>query len=227
MSTDRNSGPGEPGDRRLIGRFAGGGGSADPVGEAPTTSLGAVTEPFPGRAQDGREGRPPAPPTRPRFEFRPPPSAVCTPRPQVLTLSSLLWAGAGAALVLAVVLPLIGVGDLWSDVTTTVNNGFPSEAATTRDRAVAVVTLVLVGSGVLLAVLVGAAAATMRAGRSASRIALVLLLVLMTVHALVMLGVAPTVSTLLLGADVALGLVAAVLMFLPGTTAWLTRPRRK
>jgi hypothetical protein len=151
---------------------------------------------------------------------------VCTPRPQVLTLSSLLWAGAAAALVLAVALPMVGVGDLWTDVTNAVNTGFPNEAETTRDRAAAVATIVLVGSGVLLALLVAAFAAGLRRGKSSARIVLALLLVLVTVHALLMLGVAPLASTVLLGAAVALGLVAAVLMFLPGTTAWLTRPRR-
>jgi hypothetical protein len=186
-----------------------------------------VTEPSSARAQDGRESRPPAPPARPRFEFRPPPSAVAAPRPPTLSTSGLFWIAAAAALLLAVVLPLIGVGNLWTDVTAAVNNGFPTEDATTRDRASAVVTLVLVGSGVLLAVLVGAAAAGLRGGRSGARVLLVLLLVLVVVHALLMLDVAPPASTGLLAGAVALGLAAAVLMFLPGTTTWLNQPRRR
>jgi hypothetical protein len=213
--------------RRTIGWSAAGTGPTDPAGGAPTANLGAVTEPSSARAQDGRESRPPAPPARPRFEFRPPPSAEPSPRPPMLTTSGYLWLAAAAALLLAVVLPLVGVGDLWTDVTNAVNNGFPSEAVTTRDRASAAVTLVLVGSGVLLAVLIGAAAAGLRGGRSGARVLLVLLLVLVVVHGLLMLGVAPPTSTALLAGAVALGLVAAVLMFLPGTTAWLNQPRRR
>lgn len=217
----------QPAGRHSIGRSTAGTGPIRPAAGAPGTSLGAVTEQHPARAQDGRESRPPAPPARPRFEFRPPPSAVSAPRPTILTTSSTLWMVAATALLLAVVLPLVGVGDLWTDVTDAVNNGFPSEAATTRDRASAVVTMVLVGSGVLLAVLIGAAAAGLRGGRSGARVLLVLLLVLVVVHALLMLGVAPPTSTGLLAGAAALGLVAAVLMFLPGTTAWLTQPRRR
>jgi hypothetical protein len=67
----------------------------------------------------------------------------------------------------------------------------------------------------------------LRGGRSGARILLTLLLAVEVVHALLMLGVAPPVSVALLAAGVALGLVAAVLMFLPGTTAWLSRPRRR
>jgi hypothetical protein len=197
-----------------------------PLAGPTADNLAPVTEPPSARARDGRESRPPAPPARPRFEFRPPPSAVSTPRPWMLTTSSFLWLAAAAALLLAVVLPLVGVGDLWTDVTNAVNNGFPSEAATTRDRASAVVTLVLVGSGVLLAVLIGGAAAGLRGGRGGARVLLALLLVLVVVHALLMLGVAPPTSTGLLAGAVALGLVAGVLMFLPGTTAWLNQPRR-
>jgi hypothetical protein len=213
--------------RRTIGWSAAGTGPIDPDGGAPTTSLGAVTEPSSARGQEGRESRPPAPPARPRFEFRPPPSAEPSPRPPMLSTSSALWLAAAAALLLAVVLPLVGVGDLWTDVTNAVNNGFPSEAVTTRDRASAVVTLVLVGSGVALAVLIGAAAAGLRSGRSGARVLLVLAFVVVVVHALLMLGVAPLTSTALLAGAVALGLVATVLMFLPGTTAWLTQPRRR
>jgi hypothetical protein len=223
-----STGPVQPsaGTRHLMGPSTPDTAPTGPVEEAPTSSLSAVSEPPSGRAPAGRGDHPPVPPARPRFEFRPPPSAVCEPRPQALTLSSLLWAGAAAALVLAVVLPLVGVGDLWADVTTAVNTGFPNEAETTRDRAAAVASFVLVGSGVLFALLAGGSAAAMRRGKPTARIVLALLLVLIAVHALLMIGVAPLASTVLLGAAVALALVATVLMFLPGTTAWLTRPRR-
>jgi hypothetical protein len=192
-------------------------GPGDPTMQAPTTSLDAV-----GRAPD----RPPPPPSRPRFEFRPPPSAECTPRPTVLTASSLLWLGAAGVLLLAVVLPLVGAGDLWADVTAVVTRDFPNESATTRDRAIAALTAGLVGSGVLLALLEGGAAAAMRSGRAGARILLGLLFALSAVHGLVMLGFATPLSSGLLGTGVALGLVASVLMFLPGTTAWLAQPRR-
>ncbi|MCO1658299.1 hypothetical protein [Pseudonocardia humida] len=192
-------------------------GPGDPMTEAPTTSLDAIGRP---------PERPPQPPSRPRFEFRPPPSAERTPRPSVLTASSLLWLVAAGALLLAVVLPLVGVGDLWADVTATVARDFPNESPTTRDRAVAALTAGLVGSGVLLALLEGGAAAALRSGRSGARILLALLLALTAVHGLVMIGFATPLSSAMLGAGVALGLVAAVLMFLPGTTAWLAQPRR-
>jgi hypothetical protein len=216
----------DPG-RPTIGRSGPGPAPNGPTKASTRASLGTVTEPPSGGFQDAREGRPPAPPARPRFEFRPPPSAESAPRPSALTTASLLWAGAAVMLLLAVALPLIGVGDLWGDVTNAVNNGFPSEAATTRDRASALVTLVLVGSAVVLALLIGGSAAGLRGGRSGARILLTLLLAVEVVHALLMLGVAPPVSVALLAAGVALGLVAAVLMFLPGTTAWLSRPRRR
>jgi hypothetical protein len=192
-------------------------GPGDPSGEATTTSIEAVRE---------HPGRPPAPPARPRFEFRPPPSAECTPRPAVLTASGLLWGGAAVALLAAVLLPLLGVGDLWGDVTAVVARDFPNESPATRDRAVAAFTAGLVGGGVLLALLAGGAAAALRSGRPGARILLALLFPLMVVHGLVMIGVATPLSTALLGAEVALALMGGVLMFLPGTTAWLTQPRR-
>jgi hypothetical protein len=66
----------------------------------------------------------------------------------------------------------------------------------------------------------------MRSGRAGARILLGLLFALSAVHGLVMLGFATPLSSGLLGTGVALGLVASVLMFWPGTTAWLAQPRR-
>ncbi|WP_214406545.1 hypothetical protein [Pseudonocardia lacus] len=192
-------------------------GPGDPMTQAPTTRLHAV---------DRQPDRPPPPPSRPRFEFRPPPSAECIPRPPVLTAAGALWMVAAAALLLAVVLPLVGVGDLWADVTALVTRDFPNESPTTRDRAIAALTVGVVGSGVLLALLEAGAAAAVRSGRSGARILLALLCALTVVHALVMVEVATPLSSALLGTGVALGLVATVLMFLPGTTAWLAQPRR-
>ena len=195
-------------------------GSGDPSADAPTANLDAVTEPFLGR--DG----PAAPPARPRFEFRPPPSAESAPRPGALSLSSLLWIVGAGMLLVAVVLPMVGVGDLWTDVAALVNRDFPNELPATRDRVTALVTLTLVGSGVLLALVAAGAAAAMRGGRPFARILLALLIPLVGLHALLMVGVAPAPSVVLLGANLTLGLVAGVLMFLPGMSRWLAQPRR-
>lgn len=196
-------------------------GSGDPADGPSTTNLGPVTERILGQDQP-----PPGPPVRPRFEFRPPPSAVCAPRPPLLGVASLLWLAAAVVLVVAVVLPLVGVGDLWADIAAVVARDFPNETAVTRDRVVAAVMGTLVGGGVLLALGEAAAAAAMRRGRPAARIVLALLLVVAAVHAVLAMTLAPAVIAALLGVASALALGGAVLMFLPGTTGWLHRPRR-
>jgi hypothetical protein len=174
----------------------------------------------------GQEPPAAGPPVRPRFEFRPPPSAVCTPRPQFLTVAALLWLVAAGVLLVAVVLPMVGVGDLWADITAVVNRDFPNETAVTKDRAVAAVTATLVGGGVLLALGEAASAAALRRGRPGARIMLALLLVVAVLHAALTIAVAPAVTAAMLGVATALALGGAVLMFLPGTTEWLHRPRR-
>ena len=196
-------------------------GPGDPEVEFPTATHDAVTDRL-GGAHDNPSG----PPARPRFEFRPPPSAVEVPRPPVLTLSSVLWTAAAVALLVGVLLPVLGVGDLWADVAAVVQRDFPNESPATRDRAVAVVSAALVGSGVLLALMTGGAAAALRSGRRGARVLLALLLPVVAVHALLVLSVAPVLSAVLLGVGVALGLVAGVLMFLPDATKWLVQPRR-
>lgn len=170
---------------------------------------------------------PPGPPARPGFDFQPPPSAALAemPRPAYLTVSSLLWFAAGGALLVAMVLPLVGVGDMWGATAELVRTQFPAESAETQNRTAATAAAALVGGGVLLGPLAAAAAATMRAGRRAGRSWLVVVMLLAVIHALLSVTVLPLVSAVLLSAAVTAAVAAGLLMFFPGTTDWLNRRR--
>lgn len=166
------------------------------------------------------------PPMRPKFEFRSPPSAVAAPRPQVLTVSWALWLVAAVAGLVAVVGPLLGLGDFQADLRAVVERDYPTETPVTRDRVVTLATTVLIGGGILLASLEAGFAAAMRSGHGGARIVLVLVFVPVVLHALLLLSVAPPVTAAGLVVGIALALVAAVLMFLPDAGAWFARRPR-
>lgn len=144
----------------------------------------------------------------------------------MLTASWVLWMLAGLALLVSVVLPLIGIGDLEADLRAAVGRDFPNETAGTLDRVIATAEAVLIGGGVLLALAEAGFAAAMRSGRGGARIVLVLLLVPVLLHAWLLTGVAPPLTAAVLVIGTVPAVVASILMFLPGAAAWFARHER-
>lgn len=134
-----------------------------------------------------------------------------------VTASWVLWLLAALATLVAVGLPLLGVGEFEADLLADVTRDFPAETQATRERVVGIAVAVLIGGGILLALLEAGFAAAMRSGRGGARIVLALLLVPAGLHLWLLLGAASpiTASALVIGTVLAAG--AAVLMFLPGT----------
>lgn len=163
---------------------------------------------------------PGSPPARPRFEFREPPSAERVPRPPVVLVSWICWLAGVGALLTTVAGSLLAVDDLRADLLAILVRDYPGETAATRDRVVQVAVIVLLAGGALLAAVQAGFATAMRAGRSWARVALVLLLGPVLLHSVLLGGVAAPIIKVLLGAEVGLALVAAALMFLPGSGRW-------
>ncbi len=166
------------------------------------------------------------PPTRPKFEFRTPPSALPIRRPRAITVSWALWLAAALLYLVAVALPLLGIGDFQGDVLAIVERDYPNETAATRGRVVVLTSAVLIGGGMLLALLEAGFAAAMRSGRGWARGVLVLLLAPQLLHAWVLVGVASPASIGCVAIGTALALAAAAAMFSPGMGGWLARQVR-
>jgi hypothetical protein len=171
--------------------------------------------PVPRPAAPPRESPPPA---RPQFEFRPPPSTILSRRPQVVSASAVLWVVAGALVGGAALLMLLDLDGVRRAVQTVVDTGFADVPAVKRQRVVGLTTTVLVvgaavGVGQMLL------AWRLRAGR-AVRFVLVLLLALAVTEAVLALGVVDLAIRVALLLGVAVGAMAAVLMYLPSANLW-------
>lgn len=165
------------------------------------------------------------PPARPGFEFRTPPSAIPLTRPGAVTASAVLWLAAAVALLVAVLLPAVAFDDFHAVLTDTVAQEAPNESPATQDRVVALTAGVLIGGGLLIALLLLGAAAALHSGRGGARIGLALLLVPLGLYVLVMLGIATPVGAGCLAVSAVLAPVATVLMFLPVAGTWFERRR--
>lgn len=132
-----------------------------------------------------------------------------------------LWLAAVAVAIVTAGLALLNFDQLHGQLLADVARQFPDELPATRERVAAATLLVLIGSGVLIAILQAGFALAMRLRRRFVRPALVPLWLLGAVHALFVLGT--VTSPVLLGLPVAVGLsaIAAVLMFLPASNAWM------
>jgi hypothetical protein len=162
----------------------------------------------------------PPPPVRPQFEFRPPPSAVLSRRPRVVSVSALLWMAAGVLVGGAALLMLLDLDGVRGAVRTVVDTGFANVPAEKRQRVVGLTTTVLVvgaavGAGQILL------AWRLRAGRGV-RFALLLLLALAVAEAVLAVGVVDLAIRIALLLGVAVGAMASVLMYLPAANLWFS-----
>lgn len=188
------------------------------MGPAPVS---AETDRFPARDPYGS-----GPPLRPSFEFRAPPSATPMERPPLLTAATGLWFVAGLAGLVGALLPLLAVGEFHGNLVTVVERDYPQETLALRDRVVAVAAAVLVGGGILVALLEAGLAVALRSGRGGARVVLAMLVAPVGLHVLLMLSVVAPVSAGCLLVEAVLALAAAVLMYFPGTSTWLERCSR-
>jgi hypothetical protein len=171
--------------------------------------------PVPAQAAPPRES---PPPVRPQLEFRPPPSTVLSRRPQVVSVSVVLWVVAGVLVGGAALLMLLDLDGVRRGVQTVVDAGFANVPAVKRQRVVGLTTTVLVvgaavGIGQILL------AWRLRAGRGV-RFVLILLLALAVAEAVLAIGVVDLAIRVALLLGVAVGAMAAVLMYLPTANLW-------
>jgi hypothetical protein len=178
-----------------------------------------VTEqlPVPGPATSPAES---PPPVRPQLEFRPPPSTVLSRRPRVVSVSAVLWVVAGVLVGAAALLMLLDLDGVRRAVQAVVDAGFANVPAVKRQRVVGLTTTVLVvgaavGIGQILL------AWRLRAGRGV-RFVLMLLLALAVAEAVLAIGVVDLAIRVALLLGVAVGAMAAVLMYLPAANLWFT-----
>ncbi|MEO6090473.1 MAG: hypothetical protein ABIQ18_45970 [Umezawaea sp.] len=152
---------------------------------------------------------PARPPRAPSFA-----PAVPLPRPRTATVSVLLWF---ATVVAEAAGALLDFTQLRGDLVTEVMLRFPDESATTRERVVVAALAILIGSGVLTALLQIGFATALKGGRKWARVALV------------PIGLGGAVAFGVVSQPALAGLVpatgAAVAMFLPASSTWLAGRR--
>lgn len=189
------------------------------VGARPHEYGDPVSQPDPQR-------RPPAPPGRPRFEFRQRPSEVVFRRARSVGVSAGLWTAAAVLGLVAALVMLLDLDGTQAAVRAIVDRDFPNETAVTRDRAVAAAAAVLIGGAFVISVATGLSAAALRAGRGGARFLLVLLLVVTVVEIVLAVGVVAPLVPVVLGVAAALGVAGAVLMYLPDANRWFAIRKR-
>ncbi|HET8641003.1 MAG TPA: hypothetical protein VFM37_03640 [Pseudonocardiaceae bacterium] len=164
----------------------------------------------------------PPPPRPTTYEFhRPITEAVVRRSPATARWSVRLWLAAGAVVTVTAGLALLGTDQLSTALLADAARQFPDEPQETRDRVVAAALLILIGSGLLIALLQVAFALAMGTRRRGARLVLGPLWLLGALHCAAVFGALP--SPLLLGLPIAtvLATAAVVTMFLPATNAWL------
>lgn len=193
--------------------------ASEPSGARPHEYGDPVSQPDPQR-------RPPGPPGRPRFEFRQRPSEVVTRRARSVDVSAGLWTAAAVLGLVAALVMLLDLDGTQAAVRAIVDRDLPDESAVTRDRAVTAAAAVLIGGAFVVSLATGVSAAAMRSGRGGARFVLVLLLVVTVVEIVLAVGVVAPVVLVVLVVAAALGVAAAVPMYLPGANRWFAIRRR-
>jgi hypothetical protein len=151
----------------------------------------------------------PARPPRTPGEFAPDPAP---PKPRAVTVSVGLWLVTAIVALVGVVLAVLNLDRLRGDLLAQVLREFPAESVATRERVVVVALGILIGSGVLVALVQLGFAAALNARRRWARVALLPVglvgaVVLAALPGAALLGVVPAAG-------------AAVSMFLPASNAW-------
>lgn len=174
----------------------------------------------------GHERNPSTPPPRPSLSTRATPSQIAVqPRPRVVDVSYWLWLGACLVGVISVAATLIYFGKLQADMLSMVEQRFPRETPVKREEVATLAVAILIGAGVLVVLVQMTLAIVLHSGRGWARFALVVSGLLGTLYGVAVIGAAPVFTKAGLLAAVALMVIAAVLMFLPGARAWFAQRR--
>lgn len=131
-----------------------------------------------------------------------------------------LWTVAVVVQLAGSALALTEAQELLADLTAEVAQGFPAEAAATREQVAVAVLALLLGAGVLLALLELGFVIALNRGKRWARNVLLLLAGVAVVHAVIAVG--GLRSTFLVGLVVASGIavLAVIASFLPAARAW-------
>jgi hypothetical protein len=143
--------------------------------------------------------------------------------PRVVHVACWLWFAAGLAGIITAAATLRYFGELHAMMLSIVDRQFPQETPVTRDRAATATVATLIGAGVLISLIQLAFAVAMRSGRSWARFALVGLSIVGALYCAAVFGTAPQLSRFGLLATIALMVIAAVPMFLPGSQRWFAQ----
>ncbi|TWP46284.1 hypothetical protein FKR81_36740 [Lentzea tibetensis] len=141
-------------------------------------------------------------------------------KPRTVKIALLLWIVAVVLQLASSMLTLLDLDQLRTDLLAEVSQGFPAESPVMKDRVVVAVLALLLGSGVLLALLQLGFASAMNKGKRWARLALVPLAAFGVVHAAIVFGAlsSPLLAGLLAAAGVAVS--AVVTSFLPASRVW-------
>ncbi|MGH3762196.1 hypothetical protein [Actinophytocola sp.] len=177
-----------------------------------------------------------APPPRPstaRLSMPPMARLEDLPRPRAISLSFWCWLVAGLLLGAVAGLASTKIDPMRAEFARLARDGDAGATQATIDRVASVSVLIVIGAGVLLGLLGLTLAGAMRAARGWARVILTLVAVLGVAYAAFVISALtdpmlgdlrnPVIAGLL--AYAVLVLVALVCMYLPGTTAWLRRPK--
>ncbi|WP_146231535.1 hypothetical protein [Lentzea atacamensis] len=159
----------------------------------------------------------PAVPPRPRLQrFQ----AVERVKPQVVRTAVWLWTIAAVVQLASSALALMDGQHLLADLVAEVAQGFPAEAAATRERVAVAVLGLLLGTGPLLALLELGCVIALNRGKRWARVLLALLAGGAVVHAMIAVG--GLRSAYLVGLVVASGIavLAVIVSFQPAARVW-------
>lgn len=131
-----------------------------------------------------------------------------------------LWTIAVVVQLVSSALALTEAQELLADLTAEVAQGFPAEAAATQDQVAVAVLALLLGAGVLVALLELGCVIALNRGKRWARNVLLLLAGVAVVHAVIAVG--GLRSTFLVGLVVASGIavLAVIASLLPAARVW-------
>ena len=177
-----------------------------------------------------------APPPRPSTarQSLPPIAAVqALPRPRVVSVSFWCWLASSLLLGATTAVGSTNIGPMRTEFARLAGNRDAAATQATIDRVACVSVLVVIGTGAIVGVLGLALAGTLRAGHNWARVILTTLALIAVAYAVF---VSTAVTDTMLGdlrgmvraglrAYTPMVLVAAVCMYLPGTSSWFHRQR--
>jgi len=141
-------------------------------------------------------------------------------KPRVVKVAVLLWTTAVVLQLASSMLALVDVQRIRGDLLAEVAQGFPAEATTNQERVVVAVLALLIGAGVLIALLELGFVVALNRGKRWARVVLALLAVVAVAHAVIVVGGLRSMFLvgLVVGGGIAVG--AVVVSFLPAARVW-------